>query len=428
MEHEFRKESIRQILLDQRSDIEYYSNQSFITREQLKTLSESIDAPFAKVIIGVRRSGKSVLAHQALKGRSYGYVNFDDERLISLSTEDLNRVLAVLLEIASVTTLLFDEIQNVAGWELFVNRLIRKGYNIIITGSNANLLSKELATHLTGRHIIIEVFPFSFREFLAYQDKQILEDIILRPTTEVIARVSSFMRQYIEGGGFPEAINQPARSVYLRNLYDNILSRDVINRFKVKHIKLIRELAIHMLDYFGSKVSYQRLKETFQVGSVHTIQTYLKYFEEVYMIFQLYPFSYKSKERVAKEKKIYAIDTGVIHALTVRFSDNIGRLMENVVYIELLRRKRDMFYYSDASYEVDFVVKKEGNRYDLIQACYCLSEQKVVNRETRPLFKLAKTMNCDELIIVTMDEATTIIDGDLTINVVPLWKWLLKIG
>ncbi|MCX6383555.1 MAG: ATP-binding protein, partial [Actinobacteria bacterium] len=312
------KQAMKQILLDQREEIKKIFNIKIIEREIEEKVRESLKDNLIKVVIGVRRCGKSVLSHHLLKDKNYAYINFDDERLISVKAEDLNDFLEALKEInPDFNYLLLDEIQNVTGWELFVNRLKRMGYNLIITGSNSKLLSKELSTYLTGRHFTIELFPFSFQEFLKYKNFKYIENDLY--ITEKRAQIKRLFGEYLKFGGFPELFKIKFKEQYLRDLHDKIVTRDVVARYKIKYFKVLKEISLYLISHFGSRITYHKLKNIFEINSVHTIKNYISYLEEAYLIFQLFPFSFKLKNQLRGARKVYTIDAGLINSISFQF-------------------------------------------------------------------------------------------------------------
>lgn len=417
------KTLIKQILLEQRTEITRLFEHGIVERETLPLAMKALGANLAKIITGVRRCGKSVLSHQMLKNYSYGYINFDDERLTTINAGDLNNFLEAAREIEpDFKFLLLDEVQNTEGWELFVNRLLRNGCNIIITGSNSKLLSKELATHLTGRHLSIELFPFSFREFLALQNIAICENDLY--ITERRARIKAMLERYIGEGGFPEVQKIELKEAYLRELFEKIIIKDIVMRHNIKHARDLKEMALYLLSNFASRATYHKVRSIFDVKSVHTIKNYVNYLQESYLIFEVNAFSFKQKETIKQPRKIYCIDTGLINAIVPKISLNIGRLMENLVFLELKRRGKEIYYYSDDSSEIDFLVKDGLKIVQLIQVCYSLDNIETKEREIKSLAKASKKLSCDDNIVLTWDmEDEDIING-LKIRFIPLWKWL----
>lgn len=415
---------IKQVLLEQKEEVKKIYEEKFIKREVEEGIKKCLRDNLIKVIIGVRRCGKSILALQVLKGENFGYINFDDERLIGVTVSDLNDFLEVLREInPNFNYLLLDEIRNIYGWELFVNRLKRNGYNIIITGSNSKLLSRELASHLTGRHISFELFPFSFREFLSFKNIQFNENDFY--ITEKRAAIKRLLNEYIELGGFPETYKLQARQQYLRDLYDKIITRDIVSRYKIRYVQDLKELALYLFTNFASKITYHKLKNIFNLGSVHTIKNYLSNLEDAYLILFVNPFSFKLKIRLRYGKKVYGIDYALINSLSSQFSANQGRIMENLVFLQLKRKNKEIYYYSN-NYEVDFVVKEGLDVKQLIQVCYDLSNFDTKKREINGLLKAGQKLKCNNLLLITSDQEVEEKYKGIKIKLVPLWKWLLE--
>jgi len=384
-----------------------------------------LDKPINKVIIGPRRAGKSFFAlHEISKMARFGYLNFDDEVLYKV--EDYNLLLEAAKTVYSnPKILLLDEIQNLKNWELFVNRLQRQNFNLIITGSNSKLLSRELATHLTGRYLPFIIFPFSYAEYLKFFGHELT-------SAEKIARFTDYSRK----GGFPEPLvkNLDYKN-YLNTLYDSLLYKDVTLRYNLKSAKALQDLASFLIANVGNLISYGHLARLTQIRSPHTIIKYIQYLEEAFLFFTVNAFSYKMREQVKSPKKIYVIDNGFSHAKSAIFSPNTGKMFENLVAIELKKRslqgQNDFFYYRNPQgYEVDFVIKEGPRIQQLIQVSYDLSNEKTKKREIRALLYAAKHLSCEELIVLT-DSYEGKEDADWfglkgRIRFSPLWKWLLE--
>jgi hypothetical protein len=416
---------IKQILLEQRQEIQHIFKGKIIKREIEPKVIGAFESDLVKVIMGVRRCGKSVLAHQLLKNKNYGYVNFDDERLIGIKASQLNDFLEVLKEIdPEFNHLLLDEVQNIEGWELFVNRLKRNGYNVVISGSNSKLLNRKLATHLTGRHFSIELYPFSFKEFLLFNGVSIQEkDFYI---TEKKAKIKRLLEEYLRLGGFPEVLKLELKAEYLRELYDKIVTRDIILRYNIKYAKDLKEIALYSISNFGSKISYHKIRNIFETKSVHTVKNYLNCLQEAYLLFIISSFSFKLKEHLKQPKKIYCIDTGLINALVPRVTLDYGKLMENIVFLELKRQNKEIYWYSRSNYEVDFLIKDGLKVNQLIQVCYSLDSEETRKREIKALIKTSKDVKCKDLLIITWDEEREENINSIIVRVIPLWKWLLS--
>ncbi|MGB9729936.1 MAG: ATP-binding protein [Thermoprotei archaeon] len=421
---------IKQILLDQKSELEdRIKRTKIVERELLNSLKEVTSSSLIKVITGVRRSGKSFLTYLLLKDVNFGYVNFDDPLLLTVTPND---VLSMLIEIygRGSSVLFLDEVQNLDKWELFVNRLHRGGYNVFITGSNAKLLSKELATHLTGRHIPIEIFPFSFREYLrSVGFSESLE------TTRGKSLIKHELMNYMMTGGFPEIVVEKENpKIYLRQLYNDIIEKDIIIRYNIAYKTTFREIALTVLSNFGRYVTFNSIKRQFGLKSDHTAKNYLSYLNESYLIFFINKLSFKPKEVGISPKKSYCIDTGMIQTLAIRFREDWGRIIENLVAIELLRRRSywfknwDIYYWRDyQQHEVDFVIKEGLRIKQMIQVTYASDKDEIERRELRSLIKASEQLNCKNLLIITWDYEDNIELDSKKIKFTPLWKWLLEI-
>lgn len=423
---------IRTIISDQREEIQrIFTEENIIEREFLDTWKRSIGSNLIKVVTGIRRSGKSVFSFQLLNKKKYAYINFDDERLVGLKPADLNMILEAFYQLYGDFKYIFlDEIQNIEGWELFVNRLKRQGFNVVVTGSNAKLLSKELATHLTGRYIGIEIFPFSFREFLTFENFDMTNNDLY--STRKKSLLIKKLREYITHGGFPEAIKDKELSKsYLPTLYSTILTKDVISRYKINYVTTLKEISNYLISNFSKYITFNKIKNNYNLKSPHTSKKYVSYLEESYLFFLLDKFSFKYKEVTASPKKVYAVDTGIINVMAFASSENFGRLMENLIAIELMRKKAfnplsEIYYWKDYQQkEVDFVLKKGPKVEQLIQAVYASSPDEIDKREYVALIKASKELQCNNLLMITWDyEAKETLDGK-KIEFIPLWKWLL---
>ena len=350
-----------------------------------------------------------------------------DFPLALLKVDDYDIFLKSLREIyGDFEILLLDEVQNLVSWELFVNRLQRRGYNLIITGSNSKLLSGELATHLTGRHLPVSILQFSFKEFLRARN---FETTMLK---ERRGEVLNLLREYLTDGSFPEVIvKNMDPGVYLKTLFDSIVLKDVIKRHNVRFASSLYDLARYMVNSYSQEFSFTEVKNTLGFRSVHTAENYVKYLEEAFLIFSIGRFSWKLKERMKHPKKVYCIDNGFISSLSFRISENFGRLMENLVAVELVRRSNlfsefEIYYWRDQQQrEIDFVVKEGLQIKQLIQVTYSSDRDDVKKGEIRSLLNGCEKMNCENLIVITWDyEDEREIDGR-KIVFEPLWKWLL---
>lgn len=419
------KEYLKNIIVDQRELIESKINsERIVEREGLEKCRRYLSSPNILLISGLRRAGKSFFSHLLYRESRYAFINFDDERLIGIKTKDLNTVLECFYDLyQNFNCILFDEIQNVEGWELFVNRL-RNKYRIIITGSNANLLSSELATHLTGRFISFLIFPLSFKEFLKFNSFELKKDSLY--STRVRSKISSLFFRYINEGGIFEYYKFGKE--FLRNLFSSIITKDIIVRYKIKYPFILEELALLLVNYWTSKISINNLTKSLKVKSPHTIQQYIEYLESTFLIFTLNRFSYKVKEQLSTFKKVYIIDNGIINSLIFNFSQNKGKLLENLVAVELKKRSFledfEVFYWSNYNVECDFIIKKGKKITSAYQVC---SELNLKNkqREINGLTGALKEFNLKEGVILTEAEEDEFKVDKFKIKLTPVWKWLL---
>lgn len=414
---------IENIVLGHKAERDELLNAQYVQREGIYDARKSIKNNLIKVIVGPRRAGKSVFAIQMLEGLDFAYLNFDDERLLGIS--DYDDLLKAIRQVYGETkNILFDEIQNLHNWELFLNRLHRRGANLVITGSNSRLLSKELATHLTGRHIQFQIFPFSFSEFLRARNFVIDETLAIKERQGIVLNL---LNEYISKGGYPEVLvkNIDSKS-YIATLFESILFKDIVKRYNVRYAKKLYELGLYLITNHSSEFSYTRLKNALDFKSVHTVENYTDYLNEAFLIFYAERFSYKIKEQLKSPKKVYAYDTGVINAVKFKTSPDTGRLIENLAAIELLRRGKEFYCYKTKDgKEVDFAVKEGLKIGQMIQICYDIDQYLTKKRETNALVKAASEAKCKNLIVLTWDyEAEERLD-DKQINYLPLWKWLL---
>lgn len=420
------KRILETILSDQAEELELKKKQKFCRRKEEDLIDP--DSPQAQVVIGVRRSGKSTLCYIALirKGVKFAYVNFDDERLINLTATDLNDVLEVLYKINGDFNYLFiDEIQNIPEWYLFVNRLLRRQIHVIITGSNAKLLSGELATHLTGRHHTINLYPFSFSE---YCEAKGIDTMSM--STMAVARRRAVFDDYMRKGGFPELSRVRNERDYIDELVRNILQRDIEQRFKVKHVTSFEEMSQHLLNIAPAIVVDKKLKEAFGFGSQHTAKNYVGYLKQAYLLVGLHKYSPKSQQRLTADK-IYPIDVSLMNRRSDAFSgENFGWRLETIVYLELLRRYKsqgfDIYYFSERSGECDFVICEGRKAVVAIQVSYDISNEKTRKREISGLLLAAKKTGCKNLLLLTDYSYEDIETEDYKIAVRPVFDYLLN--
>ena len=421
---------ILQVLAEQQEEIRSYKPHKWVTRRE-ESLFE-FDTNMAQVVIGVRRSGKSTLCHKVLleHGVRYGYVNLDDDRLADITTEDLNTVLSCVYQLygTDIPYLLLDEIQDVDGWYLFVNRLLRTSLRIFITGSNAKLLSGELATHLTGRYNELRLFPFSYPEFCAFH-KIDMKGV----TTKADAERKRAFLDYIHDGGFPEMQNLRNRRGYVESLIEAILRKDIQKRFSIRNIEALRKTAHYLINNVCQEVNYDELSGLLGIAD-KTVKKYVDYLRQAFMIQLLTRHSFKAKERI-RGQKAYVVDTGMqSNRENALAPENLGWRLENVVYIELLRRCTgkylDVYYYkpNPKAKEVDFVICDKGKAVELIQVAYDIDSPRTYEREISSLVKASVSLRCDRLTLVAMTLRRDVEKDGKTIHISPALEWLIEEG
>lgn len=376
------------------------------------------------IITGIRRCGKSVLLQQLRNKLSEQdfFFNFDDERLACFTVSDFQALQECFYELfGQQHTYYFDEIQNIPGWETFVRRLYNEGCKVIITGSNARMLSRELGTHLTGRYISVEIYPFSFVEYLKLINIHPVQADFY--TTAGRSNLLVQFRNYIENGGFPKYL-QTHSSRYLSSLYESIIFRDVMARNALTNEKEIKELVFYLASNATRRITYSSLGKIIGIRHAETVKNYLEYIQQTYMIFQLMKYSPSVKVQMLNPKKIYFIDNAIIGRIGFNATDNIGYKLENIVFIELKRRGYDLFYHSDKK-ECDFIVRQEANITQAYQVTVSVSDSKTRKREISGLQEAMNAYGLSEGYIITMDEKETVQVDEGIIHVVPAWEWML---
>lgn len=385
------------------------------------------DGNLVLVILGPRRAGKSFFGMHLIRSRtSFGYVNFDDERLVGLPEYD-ELLSAVDAQYHNPADLLFDEIQNVEQWELLVNRLQRQGRRLVVTGSNAHLLSSELATHLTGRHIPLVLFPFSFKEYLA---------AVIGSHAATQQEYREYCTGYLRQGGYPEPlIKNIDRKGYLSTLLESIIYKDIVKRFRIRSVEGIEDLARYLLSNIGSEYAYRTLAEVTKCKSAHTVERYLRHMEEAFLFFSLRRFSYRVREQARANRKIYCIDNGFISAAAFGVSEGIGRLAENAVAIRLfkleLRGECEAYFWKNArQHEVDFVVVRKRRVEKLLQVCWNADNPQTMERGTRALVTAGEELQCTNLLLLTENgqgkKEVGWFGKKAWVELVPLWKWMME--
>jgi len=398
---------------EQISEVLDTQNESFRNKAQQVERRALSEVPciesFATIITGIRRCGKSTLLLQVLKANFTEalFLNFEDIRLVGFEPSDFIR-LQNEIESRAIPTLFFDEIQLTEKWEIFVHQLLDRGYNVFITGSNASLLSTELGTHLTGRNISMELFPFSYVEFLQFTNGE--------------ANAES-LSEYLKIGGMPEYVKHQDRRI-LERLLEDILIRDIAVRHKVRDIDTLKQLAVYLLTNVGKAVSANKLKGLFSVKSTTTVIEYFGHYSDSYLIEFLTQFSHSPKAQIRNPKKVYAIDTGFIDVVSTSSSEDWGRKLENLVYIHLRRKYNDLYYFQEGG-ECDFVVREKNEVTQLIQVCYHINDDNF-DREYKGLHAAMKFFNLSEGTIVTFNQIDIFEKDGFTVRLVPAFEFLAE--
>ncbi len=418
-----KKNILCKVLYEQQKD--FLSISELIEREKSDDLLNLLRLKMPIIIAGVRRCGKSSLLklifdELKLHENNFLYINFNDERFLDFEVSNFQDILDYLEENEYSKDVCFfiDEIQEVFGWEKWIDR-IKDKYKIIITGSNSHLLSSEISTVLTGRSININLFPFSFGEFLNYK-KVDLSDLKLNSKKEI--KVKKEFKKYFFDGGFPKMVLEN-NNIVLRELYENILYRDVINRFNVNLNKTIKEISLYLQSNVATDISLRTLSKISGVKNLETLKNIVDSFEGSFLFFFTSKFDYSVKKQVQNPKKIYSIDNGLARSLSFRFSENLGNLLENLVAIELRRRDQEIYYFREKG-ECDFVVRDGADIVEAVQVCYDLDD-KNRDREVDGLVEACSKFGLKKGLILTMDQDKEIVFSGVKIMILPVWKWLL---
>lgn len=419
------KERLKEVILEQStrtSLTDYVPRLAYEEIEPLKKNKEII------IITGMRRCGKSTLLQKirdAATEKNY-YLNFEDDRLINFALEDFQLLLEVFIELyGGQHTFYFDEIQNVPQWESFIRRLYEDGNKIYITGSNATMLSKELGTKLTGRYIFLRVYPYSFYEFTRYYAPELIDKTTY--TTIEKGKANQLFENYCLVGGIPEYVKYQQEN-YLHDLYEGIIYRDIITRYKLTNERPIKELAFYLASNISKDITFNALRKIINVSNARTTAEYCTYLENCYLCFLIERYSHSVKKQFSYGKKQYFIDPALAYTIGFRTSKDKGRLLENIVFLELKRRYRDVYFHKDKR-ECDFIVRNQNQVINAIQVCSSLDSEEAKTREYAGLIEAMRTYQLKGGLILTSDtENTDTIhheNNTYKILIMPIWKWLL---
>lgn len=411
------------IIQNQRKERDELLARHYLMRKSNTDVKTLLDNPMIKLITGPRRVGKSTYALLMLQGKSFAYLNFDDNLLLLAWDEEL--VMRTLDEVyPNYEFLLLDEVQNLKDWDVWVSKLYRRGKNLVITGSNAKMLSGEMATVLTGRYLQVEMLPFSLTETIEWKGANI-NSISNAKQAEAVAIADDYLRN----GGYPETIDM--RSItrnYLSTLFDSIIWKDVAKRHNIRNITDLNNIALYLLSNFCNPLSANDIAKELSMTSVTTTRKFMDYLHEPYLFYYLPRFNNKLKLMKKAASKVYVIDSGFVAAKAFNLSENLGRLLENEVFVELLRQgyqvETSLFYYrSRNDREVDFVTRQGTHINQLIQVCYDMTSPKTEKREVSSLIECAGELKCNNLLIITNNEEREIHTDGYNIKVIPFIKY-----
>jgi len=423
------KEKLKELIIGHKE--KFLSRGNLVRREIQEQIANYIPQREILIITGVRRSGKSslmkllcddLLNTEDVLANDILYLNFEDERFIPFTFQDFEPLFETFIELENPQGRIYmflDEIQNIKGWEKWLNRLYEfENVKIIVTGSNASLLGSEISTALTGRNRQIVTWPFSFREFLTMK-KVIIDDKSLYIRQKKV-EIKRLFGEYLELGGFPEVL-KTGDPTLLEQYYKDIVYRDVIARHGIKNIKEIKELTLFLAANPGTIQTYKNMQRIIGVKSQNTVKNYLEALNDVYLFFSMDLFDYSLKRQIYNPSKIYCIDAALSNSISFKFSRNMGHIYENIVFLELLRRNKELYYWkSPKGREVDFVIKEGLDITEAIQVCYSLDDERTSQRELQALTEVKDALKVDRLTVITDDGES---HGE--INIIPLWKWLI---
>ncbi|MDI3484785.1 MAG: uncharacterized protein PWQ50_5 [Methanolobus sp.] len=416
------KNKLKVILKEQNNAIKKV--EGLVERELLNKITDKT-SDLIIIVSGLRRAGKSTLMNEIRRNHlneSY-FVNFDDERFFDFTIEDFQTMYELLIELyGERDTFFFDEIQNIHGWERFVRRLHDDKKKVYVTGSNASMLSRELGTHLTGRHLSYSLYPYSFKEFLYF--KKHISSLPETLTTIEKSTIKRYFNEYIETGGIPEFVKL-RDDLYIKTLYENILYRDIIARYNLRNEKALKTTVYFAASNIAKEISFNSIKNLTGLSSATTIKEYFEYLENSYLAYLVPKFSASLKTQVYSNKKVYFVDTAIARILGFRTSEDYGRILENTVFMELKRRSQEVYYHRDKK-ECDFVIRDGYQIKEVIQVTKSMDDPDTMKRELEGLLEAMETYDLQEGLILTDDTEDQMEMNGKKIMVKPVWKWMLS--
>jgi uncharacterized protein len=412
------KSRLRQVIID---------HQELLRMKDPEIIERDVDLDYflrgneVVIISGIRRCGKSTLLRiiaEKLPGAKL-YLDFDDVRLVDLTIENFQHIEEIGYELLGTyeVSYFFDEIQNAPFWERWVNNLFSKGRKVFLTGSNSNLLSSEILTHLTGRNKVLRLFPFSFREFLRLKGMEPSGPL----TSQKRNKIFRHFLTYFEQGGFPQ-INRNDDIELSRAFFDDILNKDVFTRYRVRHVKEVKDLVVYLFSNAGRTFSYSTLSKITGIKSPSTLKNYIDHLRSVYLISTLEKFDYSVAAQKTSSSKPYLADASFFKTIAFNFSENAGKRLENLVYLHLLRSGSECYYHHGKK-ECDFLEKQGLDITSAIQVCYDMSQTATRSREIDGLQEAIRMYDLDSGLILTLDRSEEIREHNISIK--PVWEWLL---
>ena len=419
------KAFLRNVVSDQYEDLKDVSKT--IQRYDSKEIARFVNNPAISIISGVRRCGKSTFLEQIINlyyKNNFYYFDFSDERIAKFETADFQTLYEVFLEkFGKRQAFFFDEIQGVPEWNKFVNRMKKIGHKCFVTGSNSNLLSQEISTYLTGRHIDKILFPFSFKEYLTYKNINVDLD-----STKSRTLIIKEFKNYFKIGGFPEVVLTNDTSILL-NIYSDIISKDIIERFRINDVSLFKEFCNYVISLSTNEFTFKSLKDNFNIQNITTVSNYLDYLKLTYLVYEVKRFSSSLQKLNKYPKKYYCIDNGLLNKVGFGYSIKETRFLENQVFIELWRNnpQSEIYYYRDKdNKECDFLLLNDRKVVKAIQVCFAFKKIDTRKREIEGLLSALKEFNLNYGEIITFEHKEKLkIDGKV-IEMIPVYEWLLK--